>query len=208
MPESARHLLESGERDKAKAVLRKIRGAYDVDDEFSKISDDINQSKNENFMSLFSTSNGRHALAVGCMLQLFQQFTGINTVMYYSATIIYMSGLVTDPSAAVWFAALTASMNFIFTLVGLWSIEKFGRRKLVMTSLLGCTVSLLALSGEFFWSQNIEDKVTTERSNSTCSNDYMNQGCSECIQAGCAFCFADGVGSCDTIDFNSSTYEC
>ena len=77
-----------------------------------------------------------------------------------------------------------------------------------MASLLGCTVSLLVLSGGFFWSQKIEDKVTTERSNSTCSNDYMNQGCSQCIQAGCAFCFADGVGSCDTVDFNSSTYEC
>merc|ERR1719285_1294484 len=123
--------------------------------------------------------------------------------MYYSATIIYMSGLVTDPSAAVWFAALTASMNFIFTLVGLWSIEKFGRRKLVLASLLGCTISLVVLSGGFFWSQKIEDKVMTERSNSTCSTKYMNRGCSQCIQAGCAFCLADGVGSCDTVYFNS-----
>lgn len=109
MPESARHLLESSERDKAKAVLRKIRGTYDVDDEFLKISEDINQSKSENFLSLFSTSNGRHALFVGCSLQFFQQFTGINTVMYYSATIIYMSGMVTDPQAAIWFSGFANS---------------------------------------------------------------------------------------------------
>ena len=66
----------------------------------AEMSRKIEQSKNENWMALFGTRNGRHALVVGSMLQFFQQFTGIHTVMYYSATIIYMSGLVTDPSEA------------------------------------------------------------------------------------------------------------
>ena len=79
--------------------------------------------------SIFQNPNGRHALVVGSLLQFFQQFTGINTVMYYSATIIYMSGLVTDSSQAIWFATMTASMNFVFTLVGLYTIERLGRRK-------------------------------------------------------------------------------
>ena len=128
LPESPRYLLEAGKTYAARETLQRIRGCP-VDDELEYMERNIRQNQQTTGSGLFTTANGRHALVVGCMLQLFQQFTGINTVMYYSATIIYMSGLVTDPSAAVWFAALTASMNFIFTLVGLWSIEKFGRRK-------------------------------------------------------------------------------
>ena len=122
-------MIEKDQKNKARKILRKIRGGGNIDDEMNEMSRKIEESQNENWMALFGTRNGRHALVVGSMLQFFQQFTGINTVMYYSATIIYMSGLVTDPSEAVWFAALTASMNFIFTLVGLWTIEKLGRRK-------------------------------------------------------------------------------
>lgn len=121
-------MLESEKSYAAREVLQKIRGG-EVDEELEYMEKNIRENNRNTGSGLFTTANGRHALTVGSMLQLFQQFTGINTVMYYSATIIYMSGLVTDPGAAVWFAALTASMNFIFTLVGLWSIEKFGRRK-------------------------------------------------------------------------------
>lgn len=130
LPESPRYLLEMGKSYAARETLQRIRGGG-VDEELEYMERNIRDSQRANNAGsgLFTTGNGRHALVIGCMLQLFQQFTGINTVMYYSATIIYMSGLVTDPGAAVWFAALTASMNFIFTLVGLWSIERFGRRK-------------------------------------------------------------------------------
>ena len=69
-------------------------------------------------------------------------------------------------------------------------------------------MSLLVLSGGFFWSQSIEDKVTSQRSDSQCATDYLNQGCSSCIQASCAFCFVDGQGSCDAADYNISGYAC
>ena len=130
LPESPRYLLEMGKSYAARETLQRIRGGG-VDEELEYMERNIrdNQRVDNVGSGLFTSGNGKHALAIGCTLQLFQQFTGINTVMYYSATIIYMSGLVTDPGAAVWFAALTASTNFIFTLVGLWSIERFGRRK-------------------------------------------------------------------------------
>ena len=55
---------------------------------------------------------------------------------YYSATIIKMSG-VTDDRIAIWLSALTAFTNFIFTLVGLWLVEKIGRRRLTLGSISG-----------------------------------------------------------------------
>lgn len=55
---------------------------------------------------------------------------------YYSATILQMSG-VEDDRLAIWLAALTAFINFIFTLVGVWLVERMGRRKLTLGSLAG-----------------------------------------------------------------------
>ena len=62
---------------------------------------------------------------------------------YYSATILQMSG-VEDDRLAIWLAALTAFINFIFTLVGVWLVERMGRRKLTLGSLTGeCLISVL-----------------------------------------------------------------
>lgn len=62
---------------------------------------------------------------------------------YYSATILQMSG-VEDDRLAIWLAALTAFINFIFTLVGVWLVERMGRRKLTLGSLTGeCLIRLL-----------------------------------------------------------------
>lgn len=61
---------------------------------------------------------------------------------YYSATILQMSG-VEDDRLAIWLAALTAFINFIFTLVGVWLVERMGRRKLTLGSLAGeCLISV------------------------------------------------------------------
>lgn len=64
---------------------------------------------------------------------------------YYSATILQMSG-VEDDRLAIWLAALTAFINFIFTLVGVWLVERMGRRKLTLGSLTGeCLISVLGI---------------------------------------------------------------
>ena len=55
---------------------------------------------------------------------------------YYSATIIKMSGVKSD-EAAVWLSAVTAAVNFVFTFVGLYLVERIGRRPLTIASLLG-----------------------------------------------------------------------
>lgn len=58
---------------------------------------------------------------------------------YYSATILQMAG-VRDDKQAIWLAAATSATNFVFTLVGVWLVEKVGRRKLTVGSLLGLLI--------------------------------------------------------------------
>ena len=92
MPESPRYIIEHKTFFEAKEVLMKIRSDEDVDDELEEMKREVDLNKNQNWRDLFKSKNGRHAAFIGCCLQLFQQLVGINTVMYYSATIIYMSG--------------------------------------------------------------------------------------------------------------------
>lgn len=58
---------------------------------------------------------------------------------YYSATILQMSG-VRDDKLAIWLAGLTTLTNFLFTLLGVWLVERVGRRKLTLGSILGTSV--------------------------------------------------------------------
>ena len=55
---------------------------------------------------------------------------------YYSATIIQMTGI-RDTSMAIWLAAMTAGVNFVFTILGVWLVERIGRRPLILGSLTG-----------------------------------------------------------------------
>ena len=55
---------------------------------------------------------------------------------YYSATIIKMSGI-EDEQDAIWLAAVVAGVNFLFTILGVWLVEKIGRKRLLIVSMIG-----------------------------------------------------------------------
>ena len=96
-------------------------------------------------------------------------------------------------------------MNFIFTLVGLYSIEKIGRRKLILASIFGSALSLTILSGGFYWNGQVQETVSVNRTSSFCSKEYFDQGCSNCVQNDdCAFCSVGGIGSCDIVNYTDS----
>ena len=73
------------------------------------------------------------------MLQAIQQLSGINTVMYYSGTIVVMAGF-TNVSLAIWLTAAISFVGFAFTFLGMFLVERAGRRCLTLGSLvsLGC----------------------------------------------------------------------
>lgn len=82
-------------------------------------------------------------------MQAFQQFTGINTVMYYSPTIVQMAGFQSNQLALLLSLAVAAT-NAVGTIVGIYLIDHFGRKKLALSSLAGVIVSLVLLSWAFF----------------------------------------------------------
>ena len=82
------------------------------------------------------------------IVQAFQQFTGINTVMYYSPTIVQMAGFQSNQLALL-ISLAVAGTNAAGSIVGIYCIDHFGRKKLALSSLSGVIVSLLILAGAF-----------------------------------------------------------
>lgn len=104
------------------------------------------------FRRILSHESCRLALLVGCLLQLTQQFAGINTIMYYSAEIIKESG-VKPAWLTLLLAAVLAFINFVGTMAGYLFVERAGRRKLTLVSLGGVAVSLACIGAGFHLKQ-------------------------------------------------------
>ena len=110
MPESPRWLIQSGSPDKAFRVMAQLNGTAEAKKQRAEIEKTINAERNSSWKNLFSVDM-RAAFVVGIGLQILQQFCGINTVMYYSATIITMTGF--SVKAAIYFSNLVALANSV-----------------------------------------------------------------------------------------------
>ena len=100
---------------------------------------------------------------------------------YYSPTILKMAGA-SDNHIAIGLSAVIAFGNFIFTLLGIYFVEKSGRRKLILASLAGVIFSLLVLSIAFYF--------TNSTTQSACPTDKcLQDNCNDCvIEDNCFYC--------------------
>lgn len=102
---------------------------------------------------------------------------------YYSASIIEMSGF--SASQSIWLATLPAGGNFIFTIVGLLLVDRLGRRRLLIGSLVGVFLSVLLLSGSFIVSDYTSVAARPLPHSGSC--DYTS--CAACVgNSKCGFC--------------------
>ncbi len=141
LPESPRWLLRKGHREHAQAMLVRIRGTVDVDSELRDIEQSITRApESGRFSDLFAPSL-RPALVVGIGLAIFQQITGINTVIYYAPIIIQSAGI-SSASGAILATAGIGAVNVLVTILSMWLIDRKGRRPLLLTGIVGMAVTL------------------------------------------------------------------
>ncbi|XP_020246666.1 sugar transport protein 13 [Asparagus officinalis] len=124
-------LIERGHLDEGKAVLKKIRGTNNVDAEFNEIveASQIAQQVKHPFRNLLKRRN-RPQLVIAVMLQIFQQFTGINAIMFYAPVLFNTLGFKSD--ASLYSAVITGAVNVVSTVVSIYSVDKVGRRVLLL----------------------------------------------------------------------------
>ncbi|XP_042129990.1 solute carrier family 2, facilitated glucose transporter member 3 isoform X1 [Peromyscus maniculatus bairdii] len=139
-PESPRFLLiNKREEERAKEILQQLWGTQDVAQEIQEMKDEstrMAQEKQVTVLELFRSSNYHQPLLISVVLQLSQQFSGINAVFYYSTGIFKDAG-VQEPIYATIGAGV---VNTIFTVVSLFLVERAGRRTLHMIGLGGMAV--------------------------------------------------------------------
>lgn len=130
VPESPRYLALTGNDEKALCVLTKINGT----DTARKILTAIKNSVDVKSEKLFSY--GMMVIFVGVMLSVFQQAVGINAVLYYAPRIFDSMGMGNPMVQTV----IMGVVNIIFTLVAVFSVEKIGRKPLLICGSLGMAV--------------------------------------------------------------------
>jgi MFS transporter, SP family, galactose:H+ symporter len=148
LPESPRWLAKRGHRDKSLAILSRIRGSSNVQAEFQEIEATLSQGGEHGHWSELLSPAVRPALIVGIGLAVFQQVTGINTVIYYAPTILQSAGI-SSASGAILATAGIGVVNVVMTLVSMWLIDRMGRRPLLLTGTAGIVITLSILGFAF-----------------------------------------------------------
>ncbi|WP_068470236.1 sugar porter family MFS transporter [Candidatus Protochlamydia phocaeensis] len=146
LPESPRWLAKKGFIDQSRQVLIFIHGQEKA---LQELEDIQNYTKSAHVsLAQAMTPWLKRALLIGIGLAIFQQLTGINTIIYYAPMIFEWAGF-TVASDAILATGLIGIINVLSTCIALWLLDKAGRRLLLLVGLAGMVFSLGCL-GIFF----------------------------------------------------------
>ena len=125
LPESPRWLARKGFREKALENFRRLGRGDEAEAELAEVESAL-QEEQEGF-GILLRPGFRVAVLVGVGLAIFQQITGINTIIYYSPAILQMSGY-PSAKAAILAAAIIGLANIIVAAVAIAVVDRLGRR--------------------------------------------------------------------------------
>jgi sugar porter (SP) family MFS transporter len=135
--ESPHWLIRQGREDDARQVLRRLRDDGEIDAEISEVRE---ISQREGGLRDLISPKVRPLLMVGVMLAVFQQITGINTVIYYAPTLLQGAGF--GNSGALLANVVNGAVNVGMTIVAIWLLDKVGRRPLLLSGTAGMAVGM------------------------------------------------------------------
>lgn len=147
VPESPRWLVARGKADEALHVLIKTSGKEFAAAELKAIKETLNVQEESRFSELLEPKV-KPLLYIGIMLAVFQQITGINTIMYYAPKIFANVGQ--SNNSALLQTILIGGTNLVFTLVAMALIDRFGRKMLIQIGSTGMMLMLAGLSVLYF----------------------------------------------------------
>ncbi len=147
VPESPRWLTKQNREDDAFQILMKVDGTQHAQTEMASIKDAI-AHESESVAQLFHPGM-RIVLLIGVVLAVLQQITGINVFLYYGPEIFKKLGTETD--AALLQTVVVGAVNLLFTIVAIWTVDKLGRKVLMVIGAAGMGITLFAMGLSAFY---------------------------------------------------------
>jgi len=147
VPESPRWLMQKNRRDESFKILKRINGTAAATLELDAIEHSLAISERPRYREVFSKKM-RYMLWIGVLLAIFQQVTGINAIMYYAPLIFKDLG--NSMNSALIQTAIIGGVLFVFTLVAVRWIDRWGRKPLMIWGSIGMAVSLTMVTIAYF----------------------------------------------------------
>ncbi|XP_022949260.1 sugar transport protein 10-like [Cucurbita moschata] len=149
LPDTPNSILERGNTEKAKQMLKKIRGLDDVDEEFQDLVDACEAAKKvqhpwKNIMQ----PRYRPQLVICMFIPFFQQLTGINVITFYAPVLYKTLGF--GDSASLMSAVISGAVNVVATIVSIVTVDRFGRKFLFLEGGIQMFISQIAV-GLMIW---------------------------------------------------------
>jgi len=150
LPESPRWLARVGHRERALAGLRRLGRGDEAEAELDDVERVLSEERKDapGGFKVLLQPGFRMAAFVGIGLAVFQQITGINTIIYYSPEILRMSGY-PSAKAAILAAGIIGVVNVLITIVSILLVDRVGRRLLLLLGTAGMTVALALVGWAF-----------------------------------------------------------
>jgi sugar porter (SP) family MFS transporter len=142
--ESPHWLIAQGRDDEARDVLKLVRDEGDIDAEIAEVRE---LSTRRSSMRELLNPALRHVMVIGVSLAVFQQITGINTIIYYAPTLLSSAGL--GSSAALLANVVNGGVNVLMTIVAIRLLDRTGRRPLLLGGTAGMAAGMLVVGLTF-----------------------------------------------------------
>ena len=140
LPYSPRWLMMRGRRAEAEQVLVKLRGnPVEIEKELSDIEEQLKVPQRGVHM-FFQNANFRRSVGLGVLLQVMQQLTGMNVVMYYAPRIF--QGMGYDTESQMWFTAIVGLVNVLATFIAIGLVDRLGRKPILYIGFVVMAIGL------------------------------------------------------------------
>ncbi len=150
IPDSPRWLVLKGKTEEAKKILQKF-GSYNPLEEVWEIENSVINRDGKRREILFSSMYFK-PIILAILVAVFNQLSGINAIMYYAPRIFEMVGYAKD-SALLQSVSVGVTL-FVFTLLGMFLVDRFGRKKLLLVGAVGMTFFLGMVAKTVFTTTN------------------------------------------------------
>lgn len=144
LPETPRWLMSKGRDEESRKILSKIEFPEFLEQSLTDMKTQIELDKHQAGWKEIFKPWLRNALIIAMGIMFFQQFVGINTVIYYSPKIFLAAGF-EGAEAAIAASVIVGVVNVFFTIVSLFVIDRLGRRKLYLIGVTGITLALISM---------------------------------------------------------------